>query len=488
MFVVMASPEVAPLARTGGLGDVLGALPRALHRRGVQVAIVMPCYDGVYQSHLPFEDLEWIIEVPVSTWTEHAGVRHVQLADEVSLYAIRHDRYFARPGVYGLGGGAYPDNAERFTFFSRAVLAVLEHIGVPDVVHSHDWTAALVPAFLRADAARYPHLASLRTVLTIHNLGYQGDFWPIDWHLLNLDGRYFQFDALEAWGRINFLKGGISFADAITTVSPTYAREIQTVEMGHGLDAALRFRSEVLSGILNGADYEEWDPRHDAYITTRFSPENPAGKAICKAALQREVGLPVDPRPALCGVVSRLAGQKGIDLLAGIMPQLSQRDVQLVVLGRGEALYEELLRDLAQRYPQRMVVRLDFDNALAHRIEAGCDLFLMPSRYEPCGLNQMYSMRYGTIPVVRATGGLEDSVIDADAAAAGTGFKFLPYSGSALLDCIDRALCWRADRQRWSALMQRAMRVDFSWDRAAGEYVQLYERLLASPPYLGPAR
>lgn len=488
MFVVMASPEVAPLARTGGLGDVLGALPRALQRRGVQVAIVMPCYSAVYQSPLPFEDTGWSVDVPLSTWTARAGVARLQLDDGVPVYAIQHDHYFARSGVYGPGGAAYADNAERFAFFSRAVLAVLDYLGVPDVVHSHDWTTALVPAFLRADAARYPHLASLRAALTIHNLGYQGDFWPIDWHLLNLDDRYFRFDALEAWGRINYLKGGIAFADAITTVSPTYAREIQTTELGHGLDGALRFRAADLNGILNGADYDEWDPRRDEGIAAPFSAEDLGGKGVCKAALQREVGLPVDPAVTVCGVVSRLADQKGIDLLAAIVPQLLQRDVQLVILGRGDAFYENLLRDLGRRHSERMAVLVDFDNGMAHRIEAGSDLFLMPSRYEPCGLNQMYSMRYGTIPVVRATGGLEDSVVDADAAEDGTGFKFVPYSAAALLTCIDRAIAWRADPRRWSALVKRAMQADFSWDRAAGQYVDLYERLIASPPYLGATR
>jgi starch synthase len=475
----MAAAEVAPLAKTGGLGDVLGALPRALQQSGVRTTVVMPAYSAVRQSGCVLEPTGWEIAVPVSNRTVTATVLRTQLADGVPVYCIEADAYFARPGLYGTSAGDYPDNAERFVFFSRAVLALLAHIDVPDVLHVHDWQAALALAFLRVDAARYPHLGAVRGVVTIHNIGYQGQFWHHDWHLLNLDWSHFTPDGLELYGHINFLKGGVVFADAVTTVSPTYAREIQTPEYGYLLDGVLRHRRDVLSGILNGVDYDEWDPARDALIAARYSAADLSGKARCKAALQTQMGLAVEPQVPIIGIVSRLAEQKGLDLVAQIAPSLLERQVQIVILGKGDPRLESIFGDLARQHPEWVAARIGFDNRLAHQIEAGSDLFLMPSRYEPCGLNQMYSLRYGTIPIVRATGGLADSVIDADADPLhGNGFQFGEYSDSALLACVDRAL--RAYRQphAWGALMQRAMRADFSWQRSASQYRELYEGLI----------
>lgn len=478
MRVVMATSEVVPFAKTGGLGDVLGALPRALGRLGVHVAVVLPSYSFIPHDRFGIEPTGLRLEVPVSSWRTTAEVFSTQLGDDVRIYLIGSDPYFARPGIYGEGGVDYPDNAARFAFFSRAVLALLPQIGGAEILHAHDWQSALAPAFLRADTARYPELESVRSVFTIHNLGYQGRFWSEDWHLLNLDRRYFTPDFLEFYGDISFIKGGLAFADALTTVSPTYAREIQTLEYGHGLDGLLRARSAVLSGILNGVDYGEWDPAHDPYLAAGFSAAQLQGKATCKADLQQAMGLPIETGTPLLGIVSRLADQKGFDILAGALPALMQRPLQLVVLGSGEPRYETFLRSQAERFSGRLAVHVGFDEGLAHKIEAGSDLFLMPSRYEPCGLNQMYSLRYGTIPIVRATGGLQDSVTDPDDDGNATGFKFRGYDVGDLLAATDRALAAYATPRRWRRLMANAMHADFSWERSARAYLELYERLL----------
>jgi starch synthase len=478
MRVLMAASEVVPYAKTGGLGDVLGALPSALQRLGIEVSIVMPAYRSIDAERFGLLSTGWTLDVPISQQTVHAGVLRSPLDGGVSVYFIDAPQYFARQFLYGTTDGPYLDNAERFAFFSRAVLALTEHVGAPDILHCHDWQAALAPAFLRADAAHYPTLAPVRTVMTIHNLGYQGLFWHFDWHLLNLDWSYFTPSFLEFYGKINYLKGGIVFADAVTTVSPTYAREIQTAAFGDGLDGVLVARRHALSGILNGVDYGEWSPEHDTRIAAPYTVDDRSGKAACKADLQATMQLPVDPRVPVIGMVSRLADQKGLDLIAAIAPQLLRKRVQLVVLGSGEARYETLVQQLAHKYPERVAVRVAFDDALAHKIEAGSDLFLMPSRYEPCGLNQIYSLRYGTIPIVRATGGLEDTIIHFDPrSGAGTGFKFADYAPAALLACIEEALQTYRRPKAWAALIGNAMRADFSWERSAEAYAQLYRQV-----------
>jgi starch synthase len=477
MRVVMAASEAVPFAKTGGLADVAGALPRALQRLGVDVSIIIPAYSSIAPRHA-LRRAPWTLQVPVSTRTVPAGVLQAELNGGVPVYLIEADEYFGRAQLYGTPDGDYLDNAERFAFFGRAILALLQHLGAPAVLHCHDWQTALAPVFLRADPARYPELDAVRTVLTVHNLGYQGLFWHFDWHLLNIDWRYFTPDWLEFYGKINYLKGGIVSADAITTVSPTYAQEIQTPEFGHGLEGVLVARRNALTGILNGVDYGEWSPDSDAFIAARYSADDLTGKAACKADLQAVAGLPVEPKVPVIGVVSRLADQKGFDLLAAIAPELLRKRVQLVVLGSGDAKYQDLFQALAQRAKKRLAVRVAFDNALAHKIEAGSDMFLMPSRYEPCGLNQIYSLRYGTIPIVRATGGLQDTIIDVDGdRSRGTGFKFTDYTAAALLASIERALRMYRTPKAWRSLMHNAMAADFSWDRSAEAYVDLYQRL-----------
>lgn len=481
MRVVMAASEAVPFAKTGGLADVVGALPAALRRLGVDVSIILPAYQSISRERFSARRTAWQLQVPVSDRTVTAGVSASRTEDGVPVFLIEADQYFARTALYGTPAGDYPDNAERFAFFGRAIPALLPHLGAVDVLHCHDWQTALAPLFLRADTARYPGLENIRTVLTIHNLGYQGLFWHLDWHLLNLDWRYFSPDYVEFYGKINYLKGGIVSADAITTVSPTYAREIQTPEFGCGLEGVLVARQDALLGILNGVDYAEWSPERDRHIAQHYSVDQLMGKAACKADVQAAVGLPVNAEEPLIGIVSRLAAQKGFDLLSDIAPQLLQRRLQVVVLGSGDATYQELFTALAQRHKNRLAVRIAFDNALAHKIEAGSDMFLMPSHYEPCGLNQIYSLRYGTIPVVRSTGGLADTIDDFDpATGTGTGFKFVPYTSDALMACIERALHAYEYPRTWHTLVQNAMRADFSWDRSAQTYTDLYQHLISS--------
>lgn len=467
----MVSSEAAPLAKTGGLADVVGSLPHYLRSNGDETAVVIPRYGSI--------DLKGTRRVydsmPVFLGPARYDTAIYQAPAEFPLYMVDCPPLFAlaRQGFYGEDGVDYPDNHIRFAVFARAALGVARHLFRPDILHCHDWQAGLVPAYLNTTFATDPTFLGVKTLFTIHNLGYHGLFPKSAMAEVALDPALYRPDGMEFFGRIAYIKGGIAYADALNTVSPTYAREIQTPEYGFGLDGALRARAGVLSGILNGVDYREWSPDVDPLIPARYSVEDLRGKRASKERLLAEIGLPAAAmsRP-LIGIVSRFTRQKGTDLVAEVADRILAEDTYLVALGSGEPEYEEFFRTIAEAHPERVAVRVGFDNGLAHRIEAGSDMFLMPSRYEPCGLNQIYSLRYGTVPVVRATGGLDDTIEE------GTGFKFSEYAGTALADAVRAAVQAFGDRQAWEAMMRRGMRKDFSWKASAAAYSALYSKLL----------
>jgi starch synthase len=466
----MVSSEAAPFAKTGGLADVVGALPAALRDYGDDVAVVIPRYGPIdlTAARRVYDRL------PVHLGPAVFQTSIYQAPAEFPVYLVDCPPLFDRKGFYGEAGLDYPDNSIRFAVFARAALGVARWLFKADILHCHDWQAGLVPAYLRSTFAGDPTFAGVKTLFTIHNLGYQGLFPTTALAAAALDPALFRPDGLEFYGRVSYIKGGISFADALSTVSPTYAEEIQTPEYGFGLDGALRARADVLTGILNGVDYREWSPDVDPLIPARYSADDLAGKRVCKAQLVREFGFgeEVLNRP-LIGIVSRFTRQKGTDILAEVAGDIVAEGAYLVALGTGEPEYEAFFRRMAADYPGRVSVQVGFDNGLAHRIEAGADLFLMPSRYEPCGLNQMYSLRYGTVPVVRATGGLNDTIEE------GTGFKFAEYSGQALLEAVRAAVRAYSDADLWREMVRRGMGQDFSWKASAGAYSGLYRRLLA---------
>jgi starch synthase len=468
----MISSECAPLAKTGGLADVLGALPPALQAAGENVAVVIPRYGSI--------DLKAARRVYDRLPVHLGPARYdtsIYLAPEAfPLYLVDCPPLFDRPGFYGEAGLDYPDNHIRFAVFARAALAVARYLFQADILHCHDWQAGLVPAYLRSTFSTDPTFIGVKTLFTIHNLGYQGLFPKAALAEAALDPALFRPDGLEFFGRVSYIKGGIALADALSTVSPTYAREIQTPEFGFGLDGALRARAASLTGILNGVDYTEWSPELDPLLPANYSPDDLGGKRACKQRLIEEFGLPPEAMDApLIGMVSRFTRQKGTDILAEVAGQIVAEGSYLVALGTGDPEYEAFFLEMQAANPGKIAVRVGFDNALAHLIEAGADMFLMPSRYEPCGLNQMYSLRYGTVPVVRATGGLNDT-IDED-----TGFKFADYSGPALLEAVRAAARAFSDAGLWRERMGRGMRQDFSWKASAAAYKALYRRLLSVP-------
>lgn len=471
----MVASEAVPWAKTGGLADVLGSLPRALARLGHDVDVVIPRYRGITAG-------EGIGRVPVSLGGRVSDAPlFAHVADGVRLVFVDQPHYFDRPALYGEANRDYADNPERFAFLARAALEWAASTGEPyDVIHAHDWQAGLVPVYLATDYARHPVLRGTPAVFTIHNLAYQGNFGPEWLPAIGLGPELMRVNALEYWGRVSFLKGGIVFSRLITTVSPRYAREIQTRELGFGFDGILRYRSSDLVGILNGIDYDQWDPARDPHLPEPYSASNLAGKRAAKRAVLGTYGIaPTDAALArpLVGMVSRMVDQKGFDLIAAVSEDLPRLDASFVVLGTGERRYEDMWRRLAERYGDRIGARIGFDEGLAHRIEGGADLFLMPSQFEPCGLNQMYSLRYGTVPLVRAVGGLYDTVRRFDPRTGeGTGFTFDEYSPAALFGTLLSALDVYGDPATWGRIQQAGMREDNSWDARARKYVQVYER------------
>jgi starch synthase len=479
--------EAQPFAKSGGLADVVGSLPPALARLGWDVAVVVPRYRGVAAGTL-------VERVPISIggYTHEIGYYEAPLGGARAILLDSPDLY-DRDTLYGPNNTDYADNPRRFAVLVRAALEfAARRITSPLVVHAHDWQAALAPVYLRTLYATHPVLAGTPAVMTIHNLAYQGNFAP-DWlPRLDLGWNQFAIDRMEYWGRISFLKGGIVDADAITTVSPRYAEEIQTPEAGNGFDGIIRARSDRLTGILNGIDDATWDPRRDRFLPAPFSADDLSGKAASKVEVLTRYGLPSDEaarRRPLIGMVSRMVDQKGLDLIAAISSELPRLDASIVVLGTGDPVYQDFWMRMARNHPQQIGVRVGFDEALAHLIEAGSDLFLMPSRFEPCGLNQMYSLRYGTIPVVRAVGGLADTVRELGRdGQPPNGFVFSDYRPEALLETIRRALNTFRDPPRWRSLQAAGMAEDHSWDRSAAEYVKIYDRVLGASPRRGASR
>ncbi len=475
MRILMVGSEALPFAKTGGLADVLGALPRALVRLGHEVDLVIPHYRGiaVAERALP-------LTVALGRQVGQAGV-FTAAVEGVRMVFIDSPAYYDREYLYGAGGHDYPDNPERFAFLAQAALNWAASTGIVyNVAHAHDWQAALLPILAQRMFRTHEAFLRLPTVLTIHNLAYQGVFDASWLPRLGLGWDLMRPDALEYWGRISFLKGGIVFSRLVTTVSPRYAREIQAPELGFGFDGILRQRSADLIGILNGIDYDQWDPARDPHLPVPFSASKLEGKAAAKRKVLERFRLPVADevmRRPLVGMISRMIDQKGFDLLAGLADELPRLNATFVLLGSGERRYEDLWLALAARHPERIGATIGYDEGLAHVIEGGSDLFLMPSRFEPCGLNQMYSLRYGTVPLVRATGGLADTVRNFDSRTGeGTGFTFDDYSPQALLGTLRWALGVFEDRDVWRRIQTAGMLLDHSWDASAREYVKVYER------------
>ncbi len=474
--ILLISSEVEPFAKTGGLADVAGALPQALATLGHDVRVLMPKYRGV-ERHGTLKTAVPRVYVPIGDRTTEGALLEGRLSRAVPVYFLAHDHYYDRPALYGTGQGDYLDNCERFIFFCRGALEALRALGwTPHVIHANDWQSGLVPVYLETLYKDDPALGEVGTLFTIHNLAYQGVFWHFDMPLTGLGWDLFTPAGLEFYGKLNFLKGGLVFADVLNTVSKTYAQEIQTAEFGCGLEGVLQYRRADLHGVVNGIDVAAWDPATDRDITKPYSAEDLAGKAACKQALAQELGIDADGAPII-GIVSRLAAQKGLDLVLAALPELVDAGFELALLGAGEPGLETAFGEAARASRGRIAIRTGFDNALARRIYAGSDMFLMPSRYEPCGLGQMISMRYGTIPIVRRTGGLADTVVEArPARRTGTGFGFAEPTARALLEAATRALAAYREPALWRQLQRNAMAQDFSWPASAREYVALYRK------------
>jgi starch synthase len=467
---------MAPFAKTGGLADVAGALPKALARLGHRVTVFLPRYATIT---FPPGEFRGSVHVPVDRVQRSAGYYRREVGPGVEVVFIEHPNFYDRPFPYGVGNDDYPDNRLRFAFLCRAALEYFRSRGErPDVFHAHDWQAGLVPVYLKTFYWDDPTLYRSPAVFTIHNLAYQGNFGADTVDVLGLPG-HLASGPVEYHGGVSYMKAGIAFSEQVNTVSPTYAREIQTPALGYGFDGILRSRGGDLSGILNGVDYDEWDPRVDAHAKERYSPEDLKGKKACKADLLEAMKLPAAPDLPVVGITSRLVYPKGFDYVVGAWYDLLQRPLRMVVLGTGEDSVKDGFRALAARAPDRFAFRFEYDPALAHKIMAGSDIFLMPSREEPCGLTQMYALRYGTVPVVRSTGGLVDTVEPYDGGSGGTGFRFEAPDGTGVMWALDQALGVYSNRKAWTALMKRGMARDFSWDRSAAAYVDLYERARA---------
>jgi starch synthase len=476
MKILIATPEAVPYAKTGGLADVAGALLRELRRKGVDASLVLPLYGSV-RKNFKLRRTGRTVTVDMGERSIEAAVRTSDASSSPKAYFIECEPLFGRPELYGSAGGDYPDNALRFAFFSRAVLEMCCAMDIrPDVIHCNEWQTAMVPLYLNAFYRDRCGLGTAATLFTIHNLGYQGIFPASDLQFTGLGAEYFTPGGLEFYGKLNFMKAGLMHSGLINTVSSTYAREILDRENGFGLEGILRQRRDDLHGVINGIDYRQWDPATDPLLPARYNAEDLGGKRKCKSALLAEAGLS-DERKPVFGVVSRLTSQKGLDLLADAMDDMAALGVNTALVGKGDEHYEKLLKDVSARHRTNVFVKVGYDERIARLIFAGSDFFLMPSRYEPCGLGQLIAMRYGAVPVARRIGGLADTVEDYNpSTSAGTGFLFSDYSSPAMLDAVKRALEVYRDRKRMRKIITAAMEADFSSGRSAEKYIELYRQ------------
>lgn len=473
--ILIAASEVVPFAKTGGLADVVGALPKELKKLGHDVRVVLPYYQMAKKCKAKIEDTGETVIVEISDKLVQGKIYTSTIDGGVTVYLIGNDGYYDRQELYRTEEGDYPDNAERFIFFSKAVLEIAKQQKFqPDIIHCNDWQTGLVPVLLKIKENDNPFFANTSTVFTVHNLAYQGLFWHLDMPLTNLPWDIFNPDGIEFYGKINLMKAGMIYADVISTVSKKYSKEIQTPEFGCGLEGVLSQRSDDLYGITNGVDYDVWNPEIDTFIKQKYSKKDLSGKAECRKDLLSQFKLKDRKGAAVIGIISRLTDQKGFDLIADKIDEIMKLNVILIILGTGEEKYHELFTSLAKTYPDKIGIKLGFDNALAHKIEAGSDFFLMPSKYEPCGLNQMYSLKYGTIPIVRATGGLDDTIKNYSAKTGkGNGFKFKAYTSAAMMKKIKDALAVFGSKN-WDKLVKAGMDENYSWTSVAKEYVKLY--------------
>ena len=477
MDVVFVSSEMVPFATTGGLGDVLGSLPKEIAKLGHRVSVFLPKYKRITKKGFTLEPVGEKIHVPLGSEVETASIFSLKFG-ELKIFFIGHNEYFDRDELYGTPMGDYPDNDRRFTLFQRATVEALKRLKIkPDIVHCHDWQTGLIPVYLKTLYQGDPFFKKTKTLFTIHNLAYQGNFPPDSMPVTGLSWDEFRFERLEFYGKGSFLKGGLVYSDALTTVSERYAEEIQTPGFGCGLEAVLARRKGDLFGIVNGIDPSEWDPEHEKEIPANFTAKDLEGKKLCKQALQKENHLKVDPKIPLFAFIGRLVDQKGLDILAPIVEDMAKENWQLIILGTGAEEYHKALRVLQKRHPEHLGLNITFDDKMAKRIYAGADLFLTPSRYEPCGLGPMFALRLGTVPIVRETGGLVDTVQEFNPKSGhGNGFVFSGYESRDLLETMRRAVSVYQNQKAWTKLIRNGMICDFSWAKSARRYIMLYER------------
>jgi starch synthase len=484
MRILLASSEVHPYSKTGGLADMVGSLAKTLARGGHRVGVVTPLYAGIRERFPELKQLDMPLEFLLGARSVSGEIWSLEPMPGLTMYFVDQPEFYHRADLYQAEGVDYPDNAERFIFFSKAAAHLALHLDwQPEVLHLHDWQTSLAALLIQHQRKQAGQGATPGICLTIHNLAYQGLFPAAQYALTNLPQEYFTPEGVEFYGQMGCLKTGIVYADVITTVSPRYAREITTEEMGCGLDGLLRQRNSSLVGILNGVDYDEWNTVNDPYLKHSYSRVDMSGKAANKLELQKEFGLPADANLPLFGGIGRLAEQKGVEIMLGALEEMLRTNMQFVAIGTGAPAFQRAYQELARRYPTQVAVRIGFDEGVSHRIEAGCDFFLMPSRFEPCGLNQMYGLRYGTIPIVHTTGGLDDTVIDVrEDAATANGIKFIEYAAPALAKGIRKALALFEEPEALAHFRLNGMAADFSWDRTVTQYLQAYERSRPAKP------